>query len=207
MRIGIIGSGQVGVTLAAGFRAKGHDVVVGSREPSKPVQLPPGIKHGTFAEAAKHGEVLVLCVHGANVAEALAQAGPDHLAGKLVIDTTNPLEWGPHGAHLPKTIPDSCLQVAQRAAPKAHLVKAWNCTPGPLMVDPKVGRGDQLICGNDAAAKAKATEILTTFGWNVADVGDATMAPYIEGAGLAVINWAAKMDDWGWVIKLQGRTK
>lgn len=207
MRVGILGSGQVGLTLAAGFAAKGHDVLVGSRDASKAIQLPAKVKHGTFAEAARHGEVLVLCVHGANVAEAVQAAGPEHMAGKLVLDTTNPLEFGPNGAHVPKSIPDSCLQVAQRAAPKARLVKAWNCTPGHLMVDPKVGRGDQLICGNDAAAKRQATEILGSFGWNVADVGDATMAPYIEGAALAVINWAAKANDWGWVLKLQGRTK
>ena len=207
MRVGVIGSGQVGLTLAAGFKAKGHDVLVGSRDRSKKLQLPPGMRQGSFAEAARHGEVLVLCVHGANVAEAVQAAGADDLAGKLVLDTTNPLDFGPHGAHLPKSIPDSCLQVAQRTAPKANFVKAWNCTPGHLMVDPKVGRGDQLICGNDAAAKEQATKILDSFGWNVADVGDATMAPYIEGTALAVINWAAKTDDWGWILKLQGRTK
>ena len=207
MRVGILGSGQVGVTLAKGFAAKGHDVVVGSRDKGKALQLPAGTKHGTFAEAAKHGEVLVLCVHGANVAEAVKAAGPDNMAAKLVIDTTNPLDFGPNGAHLPKSIPDSCLQVAQRTAPKAYFVKAWNATPGHLMVDPKMGPGDQLICGNDAAAKKMATDLLKSFGWNVADVGDATMAPYIEGVGRAVITWAAKTNDWGWILKLQGRTK
>lgn len=206
MRIGIIGSGQVGLTLAAGFKAKGHDVVVGSRDTAKKVQPPAGVRHGTFAEAAKHGEVLVLCVHGANVAEAVKAAGPENMAAKLVLDTTNPLEFGPNGAHVPKSIPDSCLQVAQRAAPKAHLVKAWNSTPGHNMVDPRLGRGDQFICGNDAASKKMATGILESFGWNVADVGDATMAPYVEGMALAVINWAAKTNDWGWIVKLQGRT-
>lgn len=206
MRVGIIGSGQVGLTLAAGFKAKGHDIVVGSRDTSKKVQLPAGVRHGTFAEAAKHGEVLVMCVHGAHIADAVAATGPGSMAGKLVLETSNALEFGPNGAHKPSNIPDSCFQVAQRAAPTAKFVKAWNCTPGHNMVDPKLGRGDQLICGNDAGAKKKATEILESFGWNVADVGDATMAPYIEGMGLAVINWAAKTNDWGWIVKLQGRT-
>lgn len=215
MRVGVIGSGQVGRTLAAAFAGRGNAVVLGTRDSRSALakqpmadwgKSHPDVKVASFAEAAKHGEVLVLCVHGANVAEAVRLAGPDHMAGKLVLDTTNPLDFGPRGAHLPTSIPDSCLQVAQRAAPKAHLVKAWNCTPGHLMVDPKVGRGDQLICGDDAAAKEQATKIIKDFGWNVADVGDSSMAPYIEGAGLAVINWAAKTNDWGWILKLEGRT-
>jgi predicted dinucleotide-binding enzyme len=212
MKVGIIGSGDVGRILAAGFAAKGHEVVLGARDAGKAATDPklsawtkanPRAKVATFADAARHGEVLVLCVHGANVAEAVAQAGPANLAGKLVLDTTNPLEFGPKGAHLPKSIPDSCLQVAQRAAPKAHFVKAWNCTPGHLMVDPRQGPGDQLICGDDAEAKEQAAAILKGFGWNVRDVGDSSMAPYVEGTALAVINWAAKANDWGWILKLQ----
>src|SRR5205085_4813416 len=98
MRVGVIGSGQVGQILAAGFQAKGHDVVVGTRDPKKSLaetkpgpmgQQPlgawakanPKVKVGTMDEAAKHGEVLVFAVHGANVAEAVKQAGPDNLAG------------------------------------------------------------------------------------------------------------------------------
>ncbi|HLF16909.1 MAG TPA: NAD(P)-binding domain-containing protein [Candidatus Thermoplasmatota archaeon] len=223
MRIGILGSGGVAQNLGSGFLAKGHDVVVGTRDPkatlakSKPdamgtpplsawAKANPKARVGTFAEAARHGEVVVFCVHGANVAEAVNAAGPDNLAGKLVLDTTNPLEFGPNGAHKPKSIPDSCLQVAQRAAPKANFVKAWNCTPGHSMVDPKhPGGGDQLICGDDPQAKAKAAGILKEFGWGVADVGDASMAPYVEGTALAVINYAAKTNDWGWIVKLNGR--
>jgi len=149
----------------------------------------------------------VLAVHGAHIADAVKAAGPENLAGKLVLDTSNALQHGPKGAHVPDSIPDSCLQVAQRAAPKAKFVKAWNCTPGHLMVDPKQGPGDQLICGDDPAAKEQAAKILKEFGWDVRDVGDSSMGPYVEGAGLAVINWAAKTNDWGWIIKLQGRTK
>ncbi len=223
MRVGILGSGGVAQNLGAGFLAKGHEVVIGTRDPkatlakSSPdaMGLPPlsawlktnpKAKVATMAEAAKAGEVLVLAVHGQNVAEAVKAAGPDNLAGKLVLDTSNPLEFGANGAHKPKNIPDSCMQVAQRAAPKAKFVKAWNCTPGHLMVNPKTpGGGDQLICGDDAAAKQQATKILKEFGWGVADVGDASMAPYVEGMGLAVINQAVKTNDWGWIVKLNGR--
>lgn len=222
MRIGIIGSGGVAQNLGAGFLARGHGVTIGTRDPKATLaksapdamgtpplsawhRANPRAKVATMPEAAKQAEVVVLAVHGKNVEEAVKTAGPENLAGKLVLDTSNPLDFGPNGAHVPKNIPDSCMQVAQRAAPKAHFVKAWNCTPGHLMVNPPQGPGDQLICGNDMVAKEKATKILKEFGWNVADVGDATMAPYIEGAGLAVINWAAKVNDWGWIFKLEGR--
>lgn len=223
MRIGILGSGGVAQNLGAGFLAKGHEVVIGTRDPKATLAktspdmmgTPPlsawartnsKAKVGTFAEAAKQAEVVVFAVHGANVAEAVKAAGPDNLAGKLVLDTTNPLEMGPKGVHKPASIPDSCLQVAQRAAPEAKFVKAWNCTPGHSMVNPAhKGGGDQLICGDDPKAKEQAAAILKDFGWRVADVGDASVAPYVEGTALACINYAAKANDWNWIVALPGR--
>ena len=205
MKVGILGSGQVGQTLAQGFSSKGHDVMVGTRDPKAKGGLKLGkAKLGTFAEAARHGDILVLCVHGSNVAEAVSAAGAENMARKLVLDTSNPLGPGPGGMHKPANIPDSCLQVAQRAAPQANFVKAWNCTPGAQMVDPKFkeGVGDQFICGDDAKAKAQAATVLKEFGWNTADVGDASMAPYIEGMALAAINWAIKANDWTWGLKI-----
>jgi len=146
----------------------------------------------------------VLCVHGGDVASAIGLAGPDHLTGKLVLDTTNPLDaGGPHGAHKPVSIPDSCLQVAQRAAPGAHLVKAWNCTPGVSMVDPEqAGGGTQFLCGDDDGAKKQAADLLHDFGWDSIDVGDSSMAPYVEGMALAVINHGIRSGSWDWVLKL-----
>lgn len=222
MRIGIIGTGGVAQNLGNGFLAQGHEVVIGTRDPQAAaakvqpdrtgtpgigawLKANPKAKVATMADAAKQGEVLVLAVHGANVAEAVQATGPGNLAGKLVLETSNPLEFGPKGAHKPANIPDSCFQVAQRAAPKARFVKAWNMTPGHLMTKPPAGGGDQIICGDDAKAKQEAAAILKGFGWGVADAGGSDMAPYIEGAGLAVINWAAKVNDWNWVVKLNGR--
>jgi len=223
MKVGIIGSGGVGQTLAAGFARKGHDVVLGTRDPKKSLantqpsqmgtpglgtfaQQNPKVKVATMAEAAKHGEVLVLAVHGENTADAVKAAGPDNLAGKLVLDTGNPLEFTPNGIHKAKTIQDSCLQVAQRAAPKAKLVKAWNATPASQMVDPKDGPGDQLLCGDDKAAKEQAARILKEFGWRSADVGTADKAPYVEATAIAICNYAINNgQDWGWLLKLPGR--
>ena len=222
MRVGVIGSGDVGQVLAAGFAAKGHLVVLGARDPAanlaktetaRPGQQTlagwakanPKVRIGTFAQAAQHGEVLVMAVHGAHIAAAVLAAGPENLAGKLVLDTSNPLEFTPTGLYKPKSIPDSCLQVAQRAAPKARFVKAWNCTPGHLMVDPKQGPGDQLLCGDDKAAKEQAAKILKEFGWRSVDVGTADKAPFVEGVALAICNYAAASNDWGWILSLPGR--
>ncbi|HET6399108.1 MAG TPA: NAD(P)-binding domain-containing protein [Candidatus Thermoplasmatota archaeon] len=224
MRVGIIGSGSVGQTLAKGFAAKGHDVVLGTRDPlaalkqEKPSSMGaqplgefakanPGVRVASFEEAARHAEVAVLCVHGSNVEEALRRAGPANLAGKLVLDTTNPIEFTPKGAHKPASIPDSCIQVAQRAAPQARFVKAWNMVPGGQMVDPRFseGQGDILVCGDDAGAKQEAARLLASFGWRTADVGGTDMGPYVEGAALAVINFGARTNDWGWGIRLVGR--
>ncbi|MEA3204142.1 MAG: 8-hydroxy-5-deazaflavin:NADPH oxidoreductase [Thermoplasmata archaeon] len=222
MRVGVIGSGGVGQILAAGFQSKGYEVLLGTRDLKASLartapdamgtpplsafaKANPKVKLGTFAEAAKHGEVLVFAIHGAVVAEAVRLAGPGNLAGKLVLDTSNPLDFTPSGLRKHKAIPDSCLQVAQRAAPKAHFVKAWNCTPGGGMVNPKQGPGDQLICGDDAKAKEQAARILKEFGWRVADAGGSDVAPYVEATALAICNYALKTNDWNWILSLPGR--
>lgn len=219
MRIGILGTGTVARVLGAGFAAQGHDVTLGTRDVRKTMAADkpdamgtppvstwltanPKVKLATFAEAAHGAEVVVCAVHGSVIESAIQAAGPENLAGKLVLDTTNPLDFSAMPmVHKPKNIPDSCLQVAQRAAPKAKFVKAFNCTPGHSMVHPKV-EAYQFICGDDAKAKEQATKILKDFGWKVADVGDASVAPYVEGAGLTVINYAVKANDWGWVVNL-----
>lgn len=206
--VAILGSGQVAQVLGKGFAARGYKVTFGTRDPkAKKKELQSAVPTAgvaTMDAAAKAGDLVVMAIHGTNVADAVAAAGPANLAGKLILDTSNPLDFGPAGAHKPASIPDSCLQVIQRAAPKARVVKAWNCVPGPVMVDPKFpgGPGDQFICGDDSAAKAEATRILQSFGWNALDVGDATIAPYVEGMGLAVINHGARANAWNWGLKL-----
>lgn len=209
MRVGIIGSGQVGQVLAAGFAKKGHQVVVGTRDPAAKKDTigaaAARAKVGTFEDAAKHGELVVFCVNGGVGDEALRLAGADNLAGKVVLDTTNPLEPSSTGLHKPAAVKDSLLQQWQRAAPKARFVKAWNCVPGTVMVDPPftAGPGTQFICGDDATAKQQATKILRDFGWDAIDLGGADMAPYIEGMAIAVINHGVRSGRWDWGLKLQ----
>jgi 8-hydroxy-5-deazaflavin:NADPH oxidoreductase len=181
MRVGVLGSGQVGQVLARAFADRGHDVMLGSRDPRKEEVAAwlagkgEGIAGGTFAETASHGDLLVLAVLGAAVEEAIGEATPESLAGKVVIDATNPLDFS--AGFPPKLVwghTDSGGERAQRAAPDAHVVKAFNIIGNNYFVEPHFGeeRPTMLIAGNDADAKATVGQVMEDFGWPPAlDVG------------------------------------
>jgi 8-hydroxy-5-deazaflavin:NADPH oxidoreductase len=186
-RIGIIGSGAVGQTLARGFKTHGYDVRIGSRTPAKlgDFSSTTGISAATFAEVAAWGELLVLSVRGASAEEALRLAGTDNLAGKVVIDTTNPISDAPpvDGVLQFFTGPNgSLLEQLQAACPQARLVKAFSCVGNARMVNPAFERGRPAMfyCGNDPGAKATVAAILEQFGWDPADMGTAVAARAIE---------------------------
>src|SRR5277367_3857372 len=170
-RVGVLGSGQVAQILAAGFKKHGHEVTIGSREASKleGFGAEHGIATGDFAAAAGFGEIVVLAVKGSAALSALALAGETNLAGKVVIDTTNPIADEPpqNGILRYYTGPnDSQMERLQAAHPAARFVKAWNSVGSAFFVDPVFPGGPptMFICGNDAAAKAEVTGILLTFG-------------------------------------------
>lgn len=187
MRVGLLGSGQVAQTLGAGFLAHGHEVMLGTRDPAKlegwaAANAAGGV--GSFADAAAFGELLVLAVRGSVAAEALAMAG-DGLAGKPVIDATNPIaDAPPVDGVLPffTDLGDSLMERLQRGFPDTAFVKAFNSVGSPVMVDPEfaAGRPTMFICGDDADAKATVGAILDDFGWDVADMGAAVAARAIE---------------------------
>ena len=186
-KVGVLGSGAVGQTLAKGFLAHGREVRIGSRSPEKLAGFTQAtrIAAGTFADVAAWGELLVLSVHGAGAAHALALAGTDHLDGKIVIDTTNPISDAPpvDGVIQVFTGPnESLLEQLQQAFPRARLVKAFSCVGNARMVDPvfEGGRPTMFICGNDAGARAEVARILEEFGWEPADMGTAVAARAIE---------------------------
>ena len=187
-KVAVLGSGQVGEVLANGFLAKGHEVTRGSRDPSKLAvwkEKTKGARTGTFAEAAAWADVVVLAVKGTAAVEAVAQAGPANLAGKTVIDATNPIADAPpkDGVLSFFTGPnDSLMERLQEKAPEARFVKAFSCVGNAFMVDPKLPGGPptMFICGNDRAAKAEVTKILDQFGWETADMGVAAAARAIE---------------------------
>ena len=188
MRVGILGSGVVGQVLGAGFIQHGHAVVMGTRSPDKLAEWAaknPKGRVASFAEAAQHGEVVVLAVKGVAAADALREAGTAHLARKPVIDTTNPIiEQPPVNGVLSffTSINDSSMERLQREFADAKFVKAFNCVGNAWMVNPqfKSGKPTMFICGNDEAAKRVVTGILDQFGWETADMGKVEAARAIE---------------------------
>lgn len=185
-KIGVVGSGSVAQVLAAGLAKKGHEVRIGSREPQKLADFgaKSGVATGTFQEVAAFGEIVILAVKGKVAVEA-AQSVASQIAGKVVIDTTNPIADAPpqDGILVYFTGPnDSLLERLQKAVPAARFVKSWSCVGNAFMIDPKLpgGRPTMFIAGDDAAAKKDVSAILDEVGWDVEDVGKAAGARAIE---------------------------
>ena len=188
MKVGVLGSGGVATTLAGGFLKHGHDVMLGSRTPEKLKEWATANstgKTGTFTDAAAFGEVVVLAVKGSAAGEALRRAGETNLSGKVVIDSCNPIADGPPTNGVLKfftTMNESLMEQLQKQFADARLVKAFNSTGGPFMVNPQFegGKPTMFICGNDENAKKTVTGILDQFGWETADMGGAEAARAIE---------------------------
>ena len=188
MKVGILGSGEVAKALASGFLKHGHEVTMGTREPAKladwRAKNPKG-RVGSFVDAARFGELLVLAVKGSVAAEVLHAAGASNLAAKTIIDATNPLADSPPVNGVLKfftNLDESSMERLQREFADARFVKAFNSVGSQLMVDPKFkdGKPTMFICGNDEAAKKVVTRILDQFGWETEDMGKIEAARAIE---------------------------
>lgn len=188
MKIGVLGSGTVGTTLAGGFLAHGHQVTLGSRDPGKLqdwARKNPGARVATPEETAKFAEVGVLAVKGTAAAAMVRAAGPANLAGKPVIDATNPLADAPPVNGVLKfftSLDDSLLERLQKEFPQVRFVKAFNSVGSARMVDPVYAEGKptMFICGADPAAKDVVAGLLEEFGWEAADMGGVEAARAIE---------------------------
>lgn len=196
MKIGILGAGIVGQTIGAKLVSQGHDVMIGTRDPKemdKPrgmggmgaplgkwLQGPgKGASVGTFAEAARHGDLIIHSTAGEIALEAIRMAGKENLHGKVILDTSNDLDLS-HGFP-PSTratdYPTGSMAVKlQKALPDSHVVKSLNTMTAYIMVDPKQlagGNHTVFISGNDPGAKRKVTELLQSWGWeDIFDTGD-----------------------------------
>ena len=155
---------------------------------------------GTFAEAASHGDVVVLAVLGEAWEQAIDLAGPKGFDGKLVIDAMNALDFS---KGMPPTLfvgtTDSLGERVQRKLPKAKVVKAFNIVGNANMVDPKVkgGAPDMLIAGNDADAKKRVTAILKDFGWpGAVDVGGIDASRYLEAMVPLWVRVCSSLNNW-----------
>ena len=199
MRYAVLGTGVVGRTIAAKLASLGHDVAIGTRGPQATLArtepdamgTPPfaqwqaehsGVRLLTFAEAAASAEAVINTTAGAASRDALTAAGADNLAGKLLIDIANPLDFS---AGMPPSLnpvnTDSLGEQIQRAFPEAKVVKTLNTMSAHLMVAPGQVAGDHnvFVSGDDPDAKKSATELLGSFGWptaSVLDLGDITTA-------------------------------
>jgi len=188
MKIGILGSGEVAKTIGGGFLKHGYEVMLGTRSAEKLAdwkKANPSASVGTFAEAAIFGDLLVLAVHGKGAMDALGLAGAENLAGKTVVDATNPTEDAPPVNGILKfftTFDHSLMEQSQAAFPAAKFVKAFNSVGAASMVNPqfKGGKPTMFICGNDAAAKKTVAHILDQFGWETSDMGGVDAARAIE---------------------------
>jgi predicted dinucleotide-binding enzyme len=211
MKIAMLGSGGVGQDLGLGFSGLGHEVKMGSRKPAKAEikawldKAGPKASAGTFAEAAAFGDMAVLAVQWTGAENAVRLAGPDNLAGKVVIDTSNPLLFRP------KALPglalggqDSAGEQVKRWLPKARVVKAFNTVNHAHMVKPSFPGGppDMFICGDDASAKKLVAGICRDFGWGVIDMGGIEAARLLEPLALIYIQNAIRTENWNCAFKL-----
>lgn len=210
MKVGILGSGDVARALAGGFVRHGHDVMLGTRTPSKLADWakknPKGIVAG-FSEAARFGDLVVLAVKGTAAAEALRGAGAANLAGKPVIDATNPIADAPPTNGVLKfftRLDDSLMEKLQSEFEDVRFVKAFNSVGNALMVNPqfKGGKPTMFICGNDEAAKKIVGGILDQFGWETADMGQAEAARAIEPLCILWYIPGFLRNDWAHAFKL-----
>lgn len=188
-KVGILGSGIVGQTLANGFLKYGYEVMVGTRDLTKLTEWKENAGEkgqiGSFSDSAAFGSILVLAVKGSIAINALEMAGDDNLKNKTIIDATNPIADAPPDNGVIKyfTGPNqSLMEQYQETYPNAHFVKAFSCIGNAKMVNPDYHgqKPTMFICGNNADAKTEVSSILDLFGFDIADMGSIEAARAIE---------------------------
>jgi predicted dinucleotide-binding enzyme len=214
MIIGVIGSGDVAKVLGSGLLKHGHEVMMGTRTPAKLsdwAKQNQKAKIGSFSDAAKFGELIVLAVKGTVAAEALRTAGAANLAGKAVMDATNPIADAPptHGVlRFFTDLDESLMERLQREFGSARFVKAFNSVGNACFVNPqfKGGKPTMFICGNDEAAKKTVSTIIDQFGWETADMGTVEAARAIEPLCMLWCIPGFIKNDWFHAFKLLTQT-
>lgn len=201
MKIGILGTGGVGKAFANRLSGLGHDIMVGTRNVSATLEKEgdagfknflsknPGVKLATFSDAAAFGEFVINVSKGSVTPDVIKSAGQKNLAGKILIDISNPLDFSK--GMPPSLIPEysnthSLGEELQKLLPDTYVVKTLNTMWNGLMINPsQLANGDHInyICGNDADAKKKVLSFLNELGWkneSILDLGDITAARATE---------------------------
>lgn len=222
MKIGILGTGGVGRTLAAKFVSDGNEVMIGTRNveetlaKNKPDAMGsppykewqsnnPKVKLGTFADTAKFGEIIILATFGDATKNAIDLAGKENFNGKVVIDTTNPLDFSkgvPPG--FTATLGNSLGEQIQKHIPNAKVVKAFNTIGAHIIINPEREEGipDLFVAGNDDAKK-QFSDLIQNWGWNsVIDMGDISQSYWLETFAMLWIHYGFKYNSWNHAFKL-----
>jgi predicted dinucleotide-binding enzyme len=211
MKIGILGTGDVGRSLGTGFIALGHQVRIGARTAGHEKAMEwvgeagANASQGTFADAADFGEIVVFATLGVANPEVVKAVGAKRFAGKVVIDVTNPLDFSKgFPPDLAIKGDDSGGETLQRLIPDAHVVKAFNTVGNSLMFKPELPGGppDMFIAGDNAGAKATVTRILDAFGWNAIDLGGIAAARWLEAMCIAWVLACSSTGNWRQAFKL-----
>jgi predicted dinucleotide-binding enzyme len=210
MRVGILGTGDVAKAIGRGFITLGHDVMMGSRDAKNEKAVTwakaagPRASTGTFADASAFGEIAVLATLGVANPSVLRMAGPERLHGKIVIDTTNPLDFSGGMPRLALSGSDSGGEAVQRLLPASHVVKAFNIVGNALMFRPELPGGppDMFVAGNSDEAKQQVGAILEEFGWNVIDIGGIESSRYLEAMCMVWVLSAMRAKTWTQAFKM-----
>ena len=211
MNFGILGTGDVGKALGAGLVKLGHGVKLGTRTPQSDAlkgwlsSSGKGATAGTFAESARFGEIVIVATLWSGTENALALAGKDNLAGKVVIDATNPLVFTPgRPVELALGHRDSGGEQVQRWIPGSRVVKCFNIVGHSHMVAPSFTGGppDMFICGNDAAAKESVTKLLASMGWPAFDLGGIEGSRLLEPLCLLWVSFGMHTGSWNHALKM-----
>jgi predicted dinucleotide-binding enzyme len=211
VKVGILGSGDVGKVLAGGFIDLGHEVKIGSRDPEKLRSWAQAngerASTGTFADAAQFGDFIVLATLGSATENAIQLAGISNFDGKLVIDATNPLDFSTGAPRLSVGHDDSLGEQVQRLLPNARVVKAFNTAGNAHMINPDFPNGPptMFIAGNDAEAKRLVTQICEHFGWDVSDLGGIESSRYLEPMCMAWVVHGIQSKSWNHAFKMLRR--
>jgi hypothetical protein len=211
MRVGILGTGDVGQALGSAFVTLGHEVRMGARDARNEKAAAwakaagPTASAGTFADAASFGELVVFATLGVANEQIVKATGPDPFAGKVIIDATNPLDFS---GGMPPTLAisgsDSGGEQLQRLLPGARVVKAFNTVGNALMFRPDLPGGppDMFISGNDDDAKRQVAGLLDEFGWGVVDVGGIESSRYLEAMCMVWVIAGAVTGNWNQAFKM-----
>jgi 8-hydroxy-5-deazaflavin:NADPH oxidoreductase len=198
MRIGILGSGVVGQALARGLAHHGHEVRIGTRKDSVD-----DVPVGSPREVVEAADLVFLSVVGTAAVD-VAAGVRGQLEGKVLVDTTNPLDFSSGRPGLFVGHSDSLGEQVQRAVPEAHVVKAYNTVGNTLMVDPDLPGGppSMFIGGESADAKGLVSELLESTGWDVVDLGGIDASRYLEPMCIAWVLHGARTGEWGHAFRL-----